>query len=135
MIRLAHQFLPRVAIFALTLLLATQAFAQAPSLLWTTNIGATLFAVDSQTNVYANVGGSVIKLNKSGTPISTNTICPKPGIAVQDAVGNYYFAGNFDGTQDFGGITLVGGWTNWPSPGQWQPQIATSDKTFSMLIS
>src|SRR5258707_6761786 len=97
--------------------------AQAPGILWTTNLAATLFAVDAQTNVYANIGGSVITLASAGTPTQTNTICPvtspAPTIARRDDSGNFYFLGNFDGTQDFGGITLVGGWTNWPSPGHW----------------
>lgn len=101
----------------LPLFLVASAFAQAPGLLWTTDIGATLFAVDAQTNVYANVGTNVIKLSPSGLVISTNSICPKPGVARMDAAGNYYFAGNFDGTQNFGGIILVGGWTNSPSGG------------------
>ena len=34
--------------------------AQAPDLMWTTNVGARVFAVDNQTNVYANAGGSVM---------------------------------------------------------------------------
>jgi len=82
--------------------------AQAPDLMWTTNVGAQVFAVDDQTNVYANAGGSVIKLNSSGLSLQTNNICPLPGIARLDAAGNYLFGGSFDGTQDFGGITLVG---------------------------
>ena len=95
---------------------ATRVSAQAPALLWSTNIGATLFAVDNQTNSYANVGTNIIKMNPAGVAISTNSICPLPGVAQLDAAGNYYFAGNFDGTQNFGGITLVGGWTNYPIP-------------------
>ena len=107
-------------------LVTRQARADSPGLLWSTNLAANLFAVDEQTNVYASVGGSVIKLNGNGLPLQTNTICPIPGIAQRDAFGNYYFAGNFDGTQDFGGITLVGGWTNNPSnPGQWNPGSPT----------
>ncbi len=104
---------------------ATRVSAQAPVLLWSTNIGATLFAVDNQTNSYARVGGSVIVINPSGIPVSTNVICPIPGVAQRDALGNYYFAGNFEGTQNFGGITLVGGWTNSPAPGGWSPGYAT----------
>src|SRR5258706_575197 len=72
------------------------ASAQAPNLMWTTNIGARVFAVDDQTNVYANAGGSVIKLNGSGLSLQTNNICPLPGIARLDAAGNYLFAGSFD---------------------------------------
>ena len=39
--------------------------------------------------------------------------------ARRDSAGNYYFSGSFDGTQNFGGITLVGGWTN--NNGQYSP--------------
>ena len=97
--------------------------AQAPGLLWSTNLGARLFAVDAQTNVYANSGGTVFTINSAGVPVSTNTVCSvtsaAPVSARLDGSGNYYFLGNFDGTQNFGGIVLVGGWTNWPSPGHW----------------
>jgi hypothetical protein len=88
---------------------ASPARGQAPGLVWTTNIGAQLFAVDSQTNLYATTNGMVIQLTSAGVPFATNSICPLPGLAQRDAAGNYYFAGTFDGTQDFGGITLVGG--------------------------
>jgi hypothetical protein len=40
--------------------------AQAPGLLWSTNLGAKLFAVDALTNAYAYVGGSVIKVSGDG---------------------------------------------------------------------
>jgi hypothetical protein len=76
---------------------------QAPPLAWTTNIGARLFAVDAQTNLYANAGGMVIKLSADGQPLQTNAICPLPGLAQRDSPGNFYFTGSFDGTQDFGG--------------------------------
>jgi hypothetical protein len=109
----------------LTASLTFQAQSQSPTLLWSTNVGASIFAVDAQTNVYANAGGTVIRLNADGVPVQTNTICPIPSIAQRDAAGNFYFAGNFDGTQNFGGITLVGGWTNWPSSGQWTPGYPT----------
>jgi len=99
--------------------------AQAPALLWHTNVGANLFAVDEQTNLYANTGGTVIKLNGNGVPLQTNAICPLPGAVQRDAAGNFFFAGSFDGTQDFGGITLFGGWTNSPAPGGWAPGFPT----------
>ena len=51
-----------------------------------------------------------------GSAAQTNAICPIPGFAQRDTSGNYYFAGSFDGTQNFGGITLVGGWTNCRAP-------------------
>jgi hypothetical protein len=94
------------------------AAAQTPGLLWTTNIGARLFAVDAQTNVYANSGGTVFILNSAGVPLQTNVICPRSGLAQRDTNGDYYFAGvmpshvnasgisvDFD-AQDFGGIVL-----------------------------
>jgi len=105
--------------------LSPRAHAQAPGLLWATNIGARVFAVDAQTNLYANAGGLVFKLSSAGQPLQTNAVCPIPGVAQRDSAGNFYFAGSFDGTQDFGGITLVGGWTNWPSPGHWTPGYPT----------
>ncbi len=100
--------------------------AQSPAILWSTNIGARVFAVDAQTNVYANVGGSVIKLSPEGVPLQTNAVCPLPGLAQRDAAGNYYFAGTFDGTQNFGGITLMGGYIDiWRNPPQWYPGYPT----------
>jgi hypothetical protein len=95
----------------------------APGLLWATNIGATLFAIDSQTNLYANTGGTVFTLSGNGAVLQTNTVCPLPGIARRDSAGNFYFAGAFDGTQNFGGITLVGGWTN--NAGHYSPGYPT----------
>src|SRR6266853_386035 len=91
--------------------------AQAPDLLWTTNVGARVFAVDDQTNVYASTGGSVIELNGSGVPLQTNSFCPLPGFAQRDAAGNIYFAGAFPlpcqfctvTPVDFGGVTLSNG--------------------------
>src|SRR5690242_6860789 len=81
-----------------SVVLVNSALAQAPGLLWSTNVGATLFAVAGQTNLYANRGGDVIVLNSSGVPQQTNTICPLPGMARRDSAGNYYFAGLLDGT-------------------------------------
>jgi hypothetical protein len=117
-----HRCLRVVAMIALGFLCQIHGLhAQPPALLWRTNIGANLFAVDQQTNIYANAGGTLIKLNGDGVPLQTNAICPLPGAAQRDAAGNFFFAGSFDGTQDFGGITLVGGWTNWPALGKWTP--------------
>src|SRR6266699_2532234 len=45
---------------------------QAPGLLWSTSVGAQVFAVDTQTNVYANAGGAVIELSGAGVPLKTN---------------------------------------------------------------
>lgn len=106
---------------AVALMATASSWAQAPAFQWTRNIGAAVFAVDRQTNVYATANGAVIILTAAGVPVQTNAICPLPGLAQRDAAGNYIFAGTFDGTQDFGGITLVGGWTNAPGnpPGTW----------------
>jgi hypothetical protein len=87
-----------------------------------------VFAVDTQTNVYANVGSTVITLSPAGVPFQTNTICPvAASFAQRDVAGNFYFAGTFDGTQDFGGITLVGGWINNINytPPRWEPGYPT----------
>ena len=94
------------------------ATAQTPGVLWTTNVSARLFAVDTQTNVYANSGGTVLILNGDGQLLQSSLICPRPGLAQRDSDGNYYFTGimpnhlgfsltwlDFD-SQDFGGVTL-----------------------------
>jgi hypothetical protein len=88
------------------------ALAAPPGSVWSTNLHARLISADAQTNLYVNAGGTVYILNSAGTPFQTNVICPRPGIAKRDAAGNYYFGGAFDGSQNFGGITLVGGWTS-----------------------
>jgi hypothetical protein len=75
-------------------LLAAQSIrAQAPALLWTNNVGARLFAVDSQTNVYAGSNGTIIVLNSAGIPVQTNVLGQLPGRAQRDAAGNFYYAG------------------------------------------
>jgi hypothetical protein len=114
-------------LFLSSLFVATNCLADGPGLLWTTNVGGRLFSVDGQTNLYANAGGSVITLSDAGPSLQTNTICPLPGIARRDLAGNYFFGGIFDGTQDFGGITLVGGCTICYAgrPGQWLPGYPT----------
>src|SRR5437868_4048433 len=56
-------------------------YAQAPSLVWRTNVNASLFAMDSQTNVYANTNGTVITLNSLGIPFKTNALCPVSSLA------------------------------------------------------
>ena len=85
----------------------------APGLAWVTDVGAQVFAVDGQTNVYANTGGTVFKLAGSGVPVATNVLCSvSHAVARRDGSGNLYLAGSFDGQQDFGGTTLTGGWTN-----------------------
>ena len=110
---------------ALAVLTATGACAAAPGLLWTTNLGAQVFAVDGQTNVYANLGGAVLRFGAAGDLLSSNAICPLPGLARRDAAGNFFFAGTFDGTNDFGGVKLMGGWTNYNFSGKWMPGYPT----------
>src|SRR5207249_11914546 len=128
---LAHRQHFAAAILPILLLsvFGRPAHAQAPGLLWAPNVGARVFAVDAQTNAYVNAGGTVFVISGAGAPLSTNTICPVTGraatIARRDDSGSFYFLGNFDGTQNFGGITLVGGWTNWPSQGHWTPGYPT----------
>lgn len=93
------------------------AWGQSPPILWSTNVGAQLFAVDAQTNLYANIGGAVIRLTSAGVPVQTNAMCPRPGFAQRDAQGNIYFAGIMPSTynditktvfqpQDFNGIAV-----------------------------
>src|SRR6266446_5008875 len=50
------------------------ALAQAPPLLWTTNIGAQVFGVESQTNVYAFGPGKIFILDRTGTVQRTNIV-------------------------------------------------------------
>src|SRR5262249_28124897 len=69
-----------------------------PGLAWSTNLAARVFAVDSQTNVYANAGGNARMISGGGLVLQTNPICPLPGFARRDGSGNYYFGGSFDGT-------------------------------------
>ncbi len=91
--------------------------AQTPPLLWSTNIGARVFAADSSSTVYATAGGAVIELTSAGAVQATNAMCPLPGLALRDSLGNFYFCGTFPfhgtGTTvtpvDFGGITLTNG--------------------------
>ncbi len=112
-------------LIALTLAMTIGAQAATPSLLWAVNIGAKVFDVDTQTNVYASDRRNVILLSGDGLALRTNSYCPVPGMARRDAENNFYFAGSFDGTQNFGGITLVGGWVGWPLPGHWTPGFPT----------
>lgn len=88
---------------------STLAATSPPELLWTTSIGARLFAVDEATNVYANASGNVIKMTGAGVPFQTNAVCPLPGLAQRDPDGNLYFSGVMFGPQDFGGIVLLSG--------------------------
>ena len=73
-------------------------FAQAPNLLWETNVAARVFAIDNQTNVYASASNLVIKLSPAGSVLQTLTLTNRPGIAQRDASGNYYFAATYPGS-------------------------------------
>src|SRR2546421_297362 len=73
------------------------AFGQAPALLWSTNVGARVFAVDNQTNVYCQAGGNVIMVTGAGVPAQTNPLSSYPGIANRDSDGNLYYTGNYPG--------------------------------------
>lgn len=70
-----------------------RAHGQAPPLLWRTNIGASVIAIDNLTNVYASSNGTVIKLNGDGVPLQTNILSDLRGRAARDVEGNFYFAG------------------------------------------
>ncbi len=83
-----------LALLCLGLLSTRPAHAQAPGLLWQTNmIGASVVAVDGLTNVYASTNGTVITLNSAGVPFQTNVLSDLPGRAQRDTAGNLYFAG------------------------------------------
>ncbi len=77
--------------------LTSPLFAQQPSLVWTTNIGALVFAADSQTNVYAQANTKVIKVSGDGVPLQTNSLSIYPGVAQRDPAGNLYYAGTYPG--------------------------------------
>ncbi len=114
-------------ILGLLLLLAfspSYSRGQIPGLIWQINPRAAVFAVDAQTNVYANAGGTVLVLSSAGGLLQAIPACPLPGIARRDALGNFYFTGSFDGPQDFGGITLVGGFID-PLSQIWIPGAPT----------
>ena len=89
-----------------------------------------LFAVDAPTNLYLNAGGAVKIVSPAGALLSSNLVCPvtmqSPTVAQRDGSGNYWFFGTFDGTNDFGGVILVGGWSNNPTlGGHWTPGYPT----------
>jgi hypothetical protein len=84
--------------------------AQFPAFLWRTNVGASFFAVDAQTNVYLNNGSTIITLNSAGVPVQTNIFNQPSSIAQRDAAGNYYFAGQRPGVN--AGAYLLYGTTN-----------------------
>src|SRR6266478_4268504 len=74
----AHLFL-RSSTFCAVLVISCALFqcrvsAQAPHLLWTTNIGARVFSVDEQTNVYAIALGTIFILDGAGAVLQTNLV-------------------------------------------------------------
>lgn len=83
------------------------ACAQAPGLAWNSPIGGRVFAEDTSNNVYATSNGMVFVFNSTGALQNSNQVCPLPGWAQRDVSGNYYFLGNYSGSQDFGGIILT----------------------------
>lgn len=93
------QALPMLVLFVT--LSERLACAQAPGLLWVTNVNARVFSVDSHTNVYADAGtagwGKVIKVDAAGAVIGTNSLSSFPGMAQRDAAGNLYYAGVYPG--------------------------------------
>lgn len=84
-------------------------WGQAPGLMWSTNVGATLIGSDAQTNLYAEPfdGESIITLNSAGVPLHTNHFCPFPAAARRDAAGNFYFAGTISSPVNFGNGTII----------------------------
>jgi hypothetical protein len=78
---------------------------QSPGLLWSTNLGAIVFAVDDQTNSYAKAGTNIIRISAAGEALSTNALSSYPGVALRDAAGNFYYGGHYPGTNN-GGIGL-----------------------------
>jgi hypothetical protein len=98
---LAFRSSPLLTALVVLLASATRGSSQPPSLLWATNVGAQVFAVDNQTNVYAFTNGVVIKLNAAGVPVQTNVLNPALQIVRRDASGNFWGAGTNIATTNF----------------------------------
>src|SRR5713101_2689761 len=77
---------------------AASANAQAPALLWTTNVGAMVFAIDSQTNVYASAANVVMKISPAGEVLQSISVTNRLGLAQRDSAGNLYHAGTYAGS-------------------------------------
>jgi hypothetical protein len=84
-------------------LFAPLARAQAPALLWATNVGARVFSIDNQTNVYAGVSGSVVKISPVGDLLQTISLTNRPGMPQRDSAGNLYYAGIYPGYYNLSG--------------------------------
>ena len=87
-----------------------QALATPPSLQWFNNVQGVLFSLDSQTNIYVNSLGPIVKLDAAGVILQSNAICPISARAQRDADGNFYFADTYSPPRDFGGVTLTSGY-------------------------
>ena len=90
---------PLAAAMTMTLAVCLPATAQPPGVLWSTNIHAQVFAVDNQTNVYADAGGIIITLNGAGVPVQTNVLTTHPGAAARDASGYFYYSAAYSTQQ------------------------------------
>jgi len=109
----------------LCLLPNSRLLAQAPAILWSTNLGAFVFGVDSQTNVYATASswiangfgttgsGRVIVLDRDGQVLQTNNVgileAPNGSIsnpvrqgALDPVSGGYYYVGIHPGDLNSG---------------------------------
>ena len=75
--------------------------AATPAIQWTTQLdsGSTVFAVDSNTNVYVQDGTNVVELDRNGAPFTTIPIsAPGAFIVKRDSGGNFYYAGKNPGS-------------------------------------
>src|SRR5882672_5427811 len=92
------------AVFLFYASLHCSLLAQAPAVLWTTNIGAQVFGVDKQTNVYAFGDGKAFILDGAGKVQRTNTVGIAEGSQLYHAAqldpvsGDYYYAGVYPAT-------------------------------------
>ncbi len=90
--------LKTLLLISASVLIAASANAQAPALLWTTNVGALVFAVDGQTNVYASAANVVMKISPIGEVLQSISLTNRPGLAQRDSAGNLYYAGTYPGS-------------------------------------
>jgi hypothetical protein len=79
-------------LFALGLA-GNSSFGQTPALLWTTNVNARVIGADSQTNVYADAGGTVIQLDGAGQIVQSFFLSSYTGLAQRGADGSFQYAG------------------------------------------
>ena len=74
-----------VAVSVWLVFAAVLANAGAPSLQWTNNVGARVFAIDAQTNVFASASNAVLKINPAGSVVLTLLLTNRPGMTQRDA--------------------------------------------------